>query len=200
VTRPEWEGSPYPLLRHLTLPVAAVTTSADGQRNGLIVNSAQRASLVPALPRVSLYLSKTNHSHDLAYRSGVLTVHLIRQDQWDLVWRLGLQSGRDGDKLDGLEVRTGETGAPYLADCVAAFEGRVCNAMDAGASTFFLVDVVAVHPGVDGPVMTSDHFREHMPDDKKLLYEARLLAAQEELARLTVSISRKAWSGPTSAP
>jgi flavin reductase (DIM6/NTAB) family NADH-FMN oxidoreductase RutF len=200
VTRPEWEGSAYPLLRHLTLPVVAITTAADGARNGLIVNSAQRASLVPALPRVSLYLSKTNHSHDLAYRSGVLAVHLLRQDQWELIWRLGLQSGRDGDKLAGVAVRTGETGCPYLSDCVAAFEGRVVNAMDAGAATFFLVDIVAVHRGTDGPIMTSEHFRRHMPDDKKVLYEARLLAAQDELARQGLSVSRNAWPGPVTRP
>ena len=66
MTRQEWEGSAYPLLRHLTPPVVAVTTTADGERNGMIANSAQRASLVPALPRISLYVSKVNHSHDLA--------------------------------------------------------------------------------------------------------------------------------------
>jgi flavin reductase (DIM6/NTAB) family NADH-FMN oxidoreductase RutF len=200
VTRPEWEGSAYPLLRHLTLPVVAVTTAAAGQRNGLIVNSAQRASLVPALPRVSLYVSKVNLTHDLVYRSGVLTVHLLRQDQWELIWRLGLQSGRDGDKLSGLEVLTGETGCPYLADCIAAFEGRVCNAMDAGAATFFLVDIVAVHRRSDGPVMTSEHFRAHMPADKKLIYEARLLAAQDDLARLALTVSREVWPGPVAGP
>ena len=200
MNRPEWEGSAYPLLRHLTPPVVAVTTAADGEHNGMIANSAQRASLVPALPRISLYVSKVNHSHDLAYRSGLLTVHLLRQDQWQLIWQLGLQSGRDGDKLKGLEVRTGETGCPYLADAIAAFEGRVINAMDAGAATFFLLDVVAVHGGTEGPVMTSEHFRRHMPDDKKLLYEARLLAAQDELARMAASVSRKAWPGPVTEP
>ena len=61
----------YLMLRHLTSPVVAITTSARGRRNGMIANSAQRASLAPSLPRVSVYISKTNVSHDLIYHSGV---------------------------------------------------------------------------------------------------------------------------------
>jgi flavin reductase len=192
-----WADTPYPLLRHLTLPVVAITTSAGGRRNGMIANSAQRASLVPTQPRISVYISKTNYSHDLAYASGVLTVHLLRRDQWDVIWRLGLHSGRDGDKLAGLPLATGQTGVPHLTDCLAAFECRVVNAMDAGASTFFLGDVIAVHAGSAGEVMTSEHFRAHMPDDKRTIYEGRLLAVQDELARLATPSPRTIWQGPT---
>ena len=200
VTHDAWGETPYPLLRHLTLPVVAVTTSSTGRRNGMIANSAQRASLVPTTPRISIYISKTNFSHDLAYASGVLAVHLLRRDQWDLIWKLGLHSGREGDKLDGVEVRTGTSGVPYLTDCLAAFECRVSNAMDAGAATFFLGDVVAVHAGTPGPVMTSDYFRAHMPDDKRRVYEARLIAAQDELTRLASTVSLRTWPGATTPP
>lgn len=195
-----WAETPYPLLRHLTLPVVAITTSAGGRRNAMIANSAQRASLVPTNPRISVYISKINFSHDLVYASGVLAVHLLRRDQWELIWRLGLRSGRDGDKLDGLALRDGESGVPVLTDCLAAFECRVSNAMDAGAATFFLGDVIAVHGGEPGEVMTSEHFREHMPEEKRRIYEARLIAAQDELARLATPIALTPWPGATTAP
>ena len=77
----------YNLLRHLTSPIVAITTSAGGRRNGMIANSAQRASLVPSLPRVSVYISKTNFSHDLVYSSGLLGLHLLRGDQYDVIAR-----------------------------------------------------------------------------------------------------------------
>src|SRR4051812_38472049 len=99
----------------------------------MISNSAQRASLVPSSPRISVYISKTNFSHDLVYASGILGIHLLRTSQWDLIWQLGLQSGRDTDKLRGLDVRVGATGCPLLVDVRAALECRVVNAMDAGA-------------------------------------------------------------------
>ena len=142
----------YTLLRNLTSPVVAITTSAGGVRNGLIVNSAQRASLVPTIPRISIYISKINYSHDLIYRGGVFTLHLLRNDQWDVIWKLGFESGREGDKLAAFELIEGKTGCPMLADCVAAFECQVVNGMDTGASTFFLGEVVNVHTGREGPL------------------------------------------------
>jgi flavin reductase (DIM6/NTAB) family NADH-FMN oxidoreductase RutF len=191
----------YLMLRNLTSPVVAITTSADGRRNGQIVNSAQRASLVPTVPRVSMYISKINLTHDLIWRSGVFGMHLLRTDQWDLIWRLGLRSGREGDKLGGLELRTGVTGCPLLADAIAGLECRVVNAMDAGAATFFLGEVVAATPGTEGPVMTSEYFRSHMPPERQTQYEANLARAQEALEGLAQRVDpTRTWTGPTSPP
>lgn len=193
--------TPYALLRNLTLPVAAVTTSAAGRRNGFIVNSAQRASLVPSIPRISLYVSKPNFSHDLVYASGVFTVHLLRTDQWDVIRALGLRSGRDvEDKLDDLDVRTGVTGCPVLEDVIASFECRVINAMDAGAATFFLGDVVQVREEDEGPVMTSPYFREHAPQELLVEYERGLRRAQEILEPLSRTVRPEPWPGATAEP
>lgn len=194
------EGSPYALLRHLTLPVVAITTSADGRANGMIANSAQRASLVPEVPRISLYISKTNFSHDLVYASGVLGVHLLRRDQWDVIWTFGFESGRDVEKLISIRTRTGETGCPLLADALATFECRVVNAMDAGAATFFLADVVHTTEGGPGEVMTSGWFRDNMPPGRKRQYEERLAAAHDYLEPMSRTIDRRAWPGPGTSP
>lgn len=191
----------YTLLRNLTSPVVAITTSAGGVRNGLIVNSAQRASLVPGMPRVSIYISKINFTHDLIYRSGVFTLHLLRSDQWELIYQLGFQSGRDADKLAGLRVLAGRTGCPILEDCIAGFECRVVNAMDTGASTFFLGEVVNVHTGQEGAIMTSEYFRANLPVGRAAQYEANLKAAAAKLEILTRQIDRaKVWPGPVIAP
>ncbi|MGH7476725.1 MAG: flavin reductase family protein [Longimicrobiales bacterium] len=199
----------YALLRVLTSPIVAITTSAQGQWNGMIANSAQRASLVPSQPRVSVYISKTNFSHDLVYRSGVFGLHLLRSDQWEVVRVLGLRSGREGAKLSEgtpvpegtLAARRGVTECPLLADSWAALECRVVNAMDTGASTFFLGDVV--HAEADAttqPPMSSEHFRQHLPPELLQLYESRLVAAQAVLERLAGSIERAPWPGPVVMP
>lgn len=188
----------YAHLRNLTSPVVAITTSANGRRNGFIVNSAQRASLVPSIPRVSIYVSKTNLSHDLIYSGGLFALHLLRNDQFNLIYHLGLQSGRDVDKLSTIETIDGVTGCPLLEDCIAAFECRVVNAMDTGASTFFLGDVVNVVEGTPGPIMGSDYFRDNMDLERRWQYENNLRAAQEQLENLTRSVDRtKLWPGPT---
>ena len=191
----------YTLLRNLTSPVVAITTSAGGIRNGLIVNSAQRASLVPTIPRISIYISKINFTHDLIYKSGVFTLHLLRTDQWDVIYQLGFESGRDGDKLGAFALLQGTTGCPILQDCLAGFECEVVNAMDTGASTFFLGQVVHVHQGKEGSIMTSEFFREHLPVQRAAQYEANLKEAGAKLAVLTRQIDReKVWPGPTVAP
>jgi len=191
----------YQLLRNLTSPVVAITTAAGGIRNGFIVNSAQRASLVPSIPRLSIYVSRTNFSHDLIYSSGVFALHLLRQDQWDLIWHLGLQSGRSVDKLESLETVNGKAGCPLLKDCIAGFECRVVNAMDTGASTFFLGDVVHTIEGTPGPIMSSEYFRDHMTPERREQYENNLRAAMRDLEELTRGIDRtKLWPGPTLTP
>jgi flavin reductase (DIM6/NTAB) family NADH-FMN oxidoreductase RutF len=190
-------GTPYSLLRYMTLPVVAVTSSLEGRGNGMIANGAQRGSLVPTLPRISLYINKTNFTHDLVYRTGVLGVHLLRNDQWDLIYGLGFRSARQVDKLAEIETRRGVTGVPMLMDCRAAFECRVVNAMDGGGSTFFLADVVDVVEGQVGEVMTSEYFRENLPPDRKRIYETLLVQAQERLLSLPRTISREPWPGPT---
>ncbi len=191
----------YPLLRHLTLPVVAVTSSSEGRSNGMISNSAQRASLVPSLPRISLYISKINYTHELVMSSGVCGIHLLRQDQWDLIWHLGLQSGRDVDKMSSLATHTKTTGAPLIDDGLVAYDCRVINTMDAGASTFFLLDVLDSHNGPPGEIMTSTYFRENMPTDKKIIYEQRLLDAMEYLEPMSREVDvDTTWKGPATAP
>jgi flavin reductase (DIM6/NTAB) family NADH-FMN oxidoreductase RutF len=191
----------YSLLRNLTTPVVAITTSANGRRNGLIVNSAQRASLVPSIPRVSIYISKPNFTHDLIYNSGVFALHLLRGDQWDVIFDLGFETGRERDKLAPYETVPGITGCPLLKDCIAAFECKVVNAMDTGASTFFLGEVVNVLEGWPGPMMTSEYFRANLSKERLQEYEANLRAAQSYLEALTREVDRtKVWPGPVVQP
>src|SRR6266516_4083056 len=60
----------YQLLRNLTSPVVAITSMRGGTRNGMIADSAVRASIVPSIPRVSVYIHKFNYSHDLIFETG----------------------------------------------------------------------------------------------------------------------------------
>jgi hypothetical protein len=71
--------------------------------------------------------------------------------------------------------------------------------MDAGGSTFFLVDVVEVLVGRPGDVMTSDYFRENLPLDRKRMYETLLVEAQERLMTISHAVERKPWPGPTAS-
>src|SRR2546425_9667555 len=140
----------YQRLRRLTSPVVAITAERDGKRNGMIADSAVRASIVPALPRVSVSIHKFNYSHDMIFDSGRFGLHLLRDDQFELIHRLGFASGRARDKLADVPHHLGTRGVPVLDDCHAHFECTVANAMDTGSSTCFLGDVVDVGYGNGG--------------------------------------------------
>src|SRR5437667_11236167 len=189
----------YQLLRNLTSPVVAITSERGGTRNGMIADSAVRASIVPAIPRVSVYIHKFNYSHDLIFESGRFVLHLLRDDQFELIHRLGFASGRARDKLAGVPHRPGALGAPVLDDCYAHFECRVANVMDTGSSTCFLGDVVEVGHGAaqsaTGSVMTATYFRTNMPTAWRSEYETLLRAAQAYAAERSRDIRPIVWTG-----
>ena len=187
----------YQLLRNLTSPVVAITSARDATRNGMIADSAVRASIVPSIPRVSVYIHKFNYSHDLIFETGRFVMHLLRDDQFELIHRLGFVSGRTRDKLAGLPHRPGTLGVPVLDDCYAHFECRVANVMDTGSSTCFLGDVLDVGYGsagqAVGSVRTAAYFRANMPPEWRGEYEALLRAAQQFAAERSRDIRPVIW-------
>lgn len=185
----------YELLRLLASPVVAVTSRRGDRMNGMILDSAVRASITPRAPRLSVYVHKWHLSHEFIWHTGVYGLHLLRRDQFDLVHRLGFVSGRERNKLEGLGFTTGSLGVPLLEDCHAAFECRVVNAMDAGASTCFLADVVATFPRAEGPVMTAEYFRANLPAQWREEYAANYREAQDRIAQAPEP-TPGAWPGP----
>jgi flavin reductase (DIM6/NTAB) family NADH-FMN oxidoreductase RutF len=189
----------YQLLRNLTSPVVAITSTRGGKENGMISDAAVRASIVPTVPRLSVYIHKFNYSHDMVFETGRFAMHLLHTKQFDIVHRLGFFSGRDQDKLAGIPHHTGKLGVPVLDECYAHFECSVVNAMDTGSSTLFLGDVMAVGYGravslkPQGELMTATYFRSNMPADWRLEYEAKLQDAQRIGAELSRHIKPVVW-------
>src|SRR5436853_1656153 len=134
----------YQLLRNLTSPIVAITSERGGKRNGMISDSAVRASIVPAIPRVSVYIHKFNLSHDLIFDTGRFAMHLLRDDQFDLVHRLGFTSGRPRDNLADVPHHLGRRSVPVREDCYAHLEGRIAKVMDTGGWPGIRVWAVAV--------------------------------------------------------
>ena len=171
----------YQLLRNLTSPVVAITSERKGKTNGMISDAAVRASIVPSVPRLSVYIHKFNYSHDMIFETGRFGLHLLHTRQLDVVRRLGFFSGRDQDKLAGIPHHKGKSGVPLLDECFAHFECSVANVMDTGSSTLFLGDVMAVGGGglePTGELLTATYFRTNMPAEWRVEYEAKLKEAQ----------------------
>jgi flavin reductase (DIM6/NTAB) family NADH-FMN oxidoreductase RutF len=89
-----------------------VTAQAGPRRGGLIATFVGQASLVPDLPRVLVGLAQQHHTRELVEQSAAFGLHLLGEEHLDWVWRFGLRSGRDVDKLDGLRRARGPAGRP----------------------------------------------------------------------------------------
>lgn len=188
----------YELLRRLASPLVAVTSAHDGRTNGMILDSAIRASISPEHPRLSVYIHKWHLSHELVWASGRFGAHLLTQDQFDLVHQLGFQSGRKvGDKLAAIPHRIGDSGVPVLEECHAAFECRVINTMDAGPSTLFLAEVMATHAGATGTLLTADYFRANLPEAWREEFLRNYREAQERIRDLAAIQDVRRWGGST---
>ena len=138
-----------PIMGLLWAPVTVVTSRLDGVVNAQIAVAIGAASIVPEAPRLLVQIYKENYSHDLIYKSQALALNFLRRDQVGLIPKFGLVSGRDQDKLAGVEYDVRASGSPILADCWGYLDCRVVNAMDGGDMTCFLVQVL--EGGVQSP-------------------------------------------------
>ena len=176
------EGLAARALSSFWTPLVAVTSAHAGVRSGQIAVSVHGASIVPQRPRLTAALWKRNLTHDLVRDSGIFAVHLLREDQDELVYRLGLRSGREGDKLAGLTLREGITGCPLLEDCLAWYECRLLNTMDGGDMTVFLGDVVAMAGQGGAPLWWRD-LRGRMPLEHAAAWERKITADIDDSLR-----------------
>ena len=159
-------------LWQLDPPLWLVTAADGGRRGGMIATTATQASIVAEMPRQLLTVDKRHNTHALIEASGAFAMHLIDETQLELVWRFGLRSGRDVDKLAGLHVRTGTTGSPLLPEALAWFDCRVEARMDSGDRTIYLAEVVEVRlERTDPPLTNRRLFGIAPPDKQKIMSE-----------------------------
>jgi flavin reductase (DIM6/NTAB) family NADH-FMN oxidoreductase RutF len=147
-----------------------VTASACGHRGGLVATWVSAVSIDPDKPCVLVGLAPNHFTTELVKESGGFAVHLLDWRHIDLVWRFGLASGRDNDKLGGLGYRTATTGSPILAECLAWLDCRVVAQYNAGDRLFFWADVVAGKAESQGrPLRESDVLGSATPDQRAQL-------------------------------
>jgi flavin reductase (DIM6/NTAB) family NADH-FMN oxidoreductase RutF len=140
-----------------------VSAAAGARRGGLIATFVGPASIVGDLPRVVVGLARQHHTWGLVEASRAFALHLLAEKHLALVWRFGLKSGRDADKFEGLQVETGATGSPLLADCLGWLDCRVEASMDGGDRTVYLAEVVQARATPFAPPLTTRRLMELAP-------------------------------------
>ncbi len=86
-------------------------TKEDG--NGYISNTVFQVISDP--PRFATCCNKDNHTVELIQSSGLFSVSVLQEDAGaGTIGDFGYKSGKDVDKLEGMDVRYGETGVPIV--------------------------------------------------------------------------------------
>ncbi len=126
----------------LSYGLFVLTTKADGQDNGCIINTVQQVTSEPN--RISITVNKANHTHDMIVKSGIFTVSTISQQaDFGLFKHFGFQSGRNVDKFaEFADCETGANGVKYVTRGTNSYlSGKVFQTVDLGTHTMFIADV-----------------------------------------------------------
>jgi flavin reductase (DIM6/NTAB) family NADH-FMN oxidoreductase RutF len=143
-----------------------LTAQAGDRRGGLIATFVSQASIVPDLPRVLVGLAVGHYTHELVEASRSFALHLLSEEQIDLVWRFGLESGRDQDKLANMNIVLGATGSPLLEDTIGWLDCRVETQLEIGDRTVYVAEVVEGKVNNFGPPLTTRRLMERTPSPR----------------------------------
>jgi flavin reductase (DIM6/NTAB) family NADH-FMN oxidoreductase RutF len=164
------------LLSQLDRELWLVTARTAARQGGLIATFVNSASIVPELPRVLVGVARQHYTWELIEASGAFALHLLAEEHLPWVWRFGMRSGRDGDKLAGLATRSGESGAPLLTEALAWLDCRVEARMSTGDRTVYLAEVLDGHQPGSQPVLTVRRMLQVASPDKLQELKTQLAA------------------------
>ncbi len=138
-----------------------VVSSIKGNRlNGQIANTVFQITSEP--PTIAVSINKNNLTHEFIKESKVLAVLVLSQDTpLSFIGHFGFKSGRDIDKLAGINYKIGETQAPLVTDnSLAYLEARVTQELDVGTHTIFVGELVGADVIKEGEPMTYAYYHQ----------------------------------------
>lgn len=187
------------LFQRLDRELWLVSAASGGRLGGLIATLVSQVSIGSACPRVIVSIAKQHNTWTLIESSGVFGLHLIAEDQLELVWRFGLVSGLEIDKFEGLEVRAGSSGAPILPHVPGWLDCRVLSTLDIGDRTIFLAEVLDAAVDASRPILTASKLFERASPEQLRQLEANYQNDQQIQDALALAWCRSR-SNPASRP
>lgn len=158
--------------------VFAITAHSAEARSGMIATWVLPASIQSGYPECLFLSSPLNFTHSLIMQSQRFVIHLLAEEQAELVGQLGLSSGRDSDKLKTVAHSVTKQGDLIIKDCCGF---AVCEVKQ----SFSLAERVAIV----GRVLHQEVYSERKALTKKAAFArvspeilAALHAKQKEIA------------------
>ncbi|MCR4689500.1 MAG: flavin reductase [Saccharofermentans sp.] len=128
-----------------------ILTAREGDKdNGCICNTVMQVTTNPN--RITVAVNKSNLTCDMILHTGEFNVSILTESsKFDTYKHWGFVSGRDKDKLEGIEYSRSNNGLVYLSSETNAYiSAKVVSSQDLGTHMLFLADVT------DGEILSSD--------------------------------------------
>ncbi len=138
-----------------------VVGSHEGKKlNGQIANTVFQITSEP--PTVAVSINKSNLTHEYIIASRVFSAAVLCQaTPLSYIGSFGFRSGRDVDKLKGVNYKIGQTGSPIFLDHATAYlEAEVIQDVDVGTHTIFIGKIVAAEVLTEDPCMTYEYYHQ----------------------------------------
>ncbi len=143
----------------VTYGLYIVTSFYDGKHNGFIANTFCQVNSEPATFEV--IVSKNNYTHDMISKSNLFGVCALSQDTpFKIIGLFGFKSGRDLNKMEGLNVKISQSGISLPLDySVALFVCKVFKTVDVNTHSIFIGDLIEAEILNNRPLLTYDYYR-----------------------------------------
>jgi len=138
-----------------------VVGSRRGERlNAQIANTVFQVASEP--PIIAVSINKNNLTHQFIQESRVFAASVLsKATPLPFIGRFGFRSGRDIDKLGGINYKVGETKAPVvLENAVAYLEARLVKEVDVGTHTIFIGELVAADVLSEEECLTYEYYHQ----------------------------------------
>jgi len=120
-----------------------IVSSGDKEKaSGFISNTVFQVTAEPA--KFAACCNKNNFTADIIKQKGCFAVSILHKETSpDIFGRFGYKSGRNFDKMAGLNIKYGETGVPIvLNDSIAWLECKVVDTIDVGTHLMFIGELM----------------------------------------------------------
>ena len=129
-------------LHQISYGLYVIAAGHNGKLNGQIANTVFQITSDP--PTIAVSINKENYTHDCIQGCHSFVVNVLsKETEMVFIGHFGFKSGRDIDKLDGVNHRLSQLGNPILLENTIAFlEAKVKKEVDMGTHTIYIGDLI----------------------------------------------------------
>ncbi len=151
----------YESLFKVSYGLYIVCAGDKAKGNGFISNTVFQVTAEP--PQFAACCNKDNYTAGFIQKHGAFSVSILDRDTpAEIFGTFGYKSGKDMDKMIGMNIKYGTTGVPVILDsCIAYLEFKVLKTVDVGTHLMFIGELInaEILDGSKDP-MTYQYYRE----------------------------------------